>query len=486
MPSHHIVVGDGLTAAEFATTREVEPNDSITVIGPEIHNLGRGIAYAKAPTDASWRYAYLLNSPSRSVDPEFSDWLPANWASVVECMSGRSPDWLGAGEQYINTGDVVSLNAPREIYGDFAHNRTMTKLAALRSRGVRIQLLQTSVKDIEPEIVGSKSGLTSNEPSDPCIKVTTEDGQHLYAHTVDVATGGPQNQQFEGDDDQCSFPALFGNEEQIADRLQTGGSVICVGAGASMLDCLRFCQSIQSEAIIDFTALSPSGCLFPALVPTNNFKPTDYELTGTFAYAEDFLNAVKSAQQKALNDGDSFYATRVGMRNLFAKKSLNDFVPNLSEARKVSVPLFNHFQGGTRDSINDFNRLMQTGNTRLVAGRVKHIEQRNDTATVHMTNSAGQPEQLSASVVVNCAGPGNQNRFDTLTSAMLNRGWISVCDASGGVLVGNNGQTTVDGVRYLGPAVTSIGDKVEAVPLYDASRLRAAVQRFNKCQYDHK
>jgi len=62
---------------------------------------------------------------------------------------------------------------------------------------------------------------------------------------------------------------------------------------------------------------------------------------------------------------------------------------------------------------------------------------------------------------------------------MLKREWISTCEQSGGLLVGEGGRTTVDGVRYLGPAVTSIGNKVEAVPLFDASRLRRAIQLFN-------
>lgn len=470
MTSHHIVVGDGLSAAEFATTCKPCPGDTITIIGPDVNNLGRGIAYAKAPGEAPWRYAYLLNSPARSVDPEFSEWLPANWKLLVECMSGRSPDWLSAAQPYVTLGDISSVNAPREIYGDFAHNRTMKKLDDYRDRGVHVQLLQTCVTEIIAE---------ETKPEEPGLKVITHDGQQLVANSVDVATGGPQNQRFNGDDGAHSFPTLFGNEQQIADKLQKDGSIICIGASAAMLDCFRFCQSVQSESSINFTALSPSGILIPALRPSANFKPTHYELTGTFKCAEDFLDAIKNVQRRALDSGDSLYETRVGMRNLFMKTSLNEFVPNLIEARRVTLPLFKHFQGGTRDSIDDFNKLMATGNTRIVAGRVEQIEHQNDVASVHYSDITGQLKQLTAQVVVNCAGPGNQYRFDALTSNMLSRDWISICKQSGGILVGAGGKTAVKGVRYLGPAVTSIGEATEAVPLYDASRLRSAVQGFN-------
>jgi len=162
------------------------------------------------------------------------------------------------------------------------------------------------------------------------------------------------------------------------------------------------------------------------------------------------------------------------------KPGLNEFVPDVVEARKVTGPLFTHFEGGTRDSIDDFHRLMGAGNTHIVAGRVKRIEVRKSIATVLYTDTNQQQQSLSASVVVNCAGPGNQNRFDPLTRRMLDDQWIAICEHSGGILVGENGNTSVPGIRYLGPAVTSIGNKVEQVPLYDALRLRHTVRRLNE------
>jgi len=465
MSLHHIVVGDGLTAAEFASTCQLERGDKLTVIGPDINNLGRGAAYACAAEDAPWRYAYLLNSPSRSVDPDFAIWMQANWAYFVERLSGRRPDWLAAAEQYIKANELTSLNAPREIYGDFARSRTRLALDGLRTKGVDVHLINGTVEQIEPQATG--------------FKLSTEDGRAHFANTIDVATGGPQNQRFSGDDNENSFPALFGNEKRIAEKLRTGGKLLCIGAAAAMLDCLRFYQSIQPESQLNLTAISPAGNLLKALRPSDKFTPTPFDLSGTFKTAKDFLISIKAAQQQALAAGDTLYETRVGMRNLFLKTSLTEFIPDISEARKVAQPLFAHFQGGTRDSIDDFSRLMKTGNTQIVAGRVLHIEQENDFATIHYKDKTNRTIRLSANVIVNCAGPGNTNRFDKLTNTLLREDWISLCPQSGGVRVGKGGHTSVAGVRYLGPAVTSIGNSVEPVPLYDASRLRRAVQQFN-------
>lgn len=465
MHRQHVIIGDGITAAEFATTRTVSAGDSITVIGQNVHALGRGVAYASAPSDAPWRYAYLLNSPVRSVDTEFANWLSEHWENVATCMAGRSPDWLSAAHYYVNAGQHASLNAPRELFGDFFHARTMDKIETLRAAGIPVHLIQAQVKRIECR----EAGLT----------VVTADDQTIHAHSVDVATGGPQNQRIAGDDDEHSFPALFGNEYAIADKLGSGGHIVCIGAAAAMLDLLRFCQSIQTKQQVRFTALSPSGKTLKALRPPLHFKPSQFKLQGTFNTATDFLSAITALQQQALAKGDSLYETRVGLRALFMDKPLIEFLPDITEARKVSVPLFKHFEGGTRDSIDDFHRLSQTGQAQIIAGKVQHIEQTNNYAHVCYTDNTGQQQILKATVVVNCAGPGQQKRFDALTLDMLKHNWISTCPQSGGILVGEGGQCTVEGVRYLGPAVTSIGNSVEPVPLYDALRLRRAVQRFN-------
>ncbi len=466
MQCNHVIVGDGLTAAEFATTRPCKPGDSITIVGPNVDELGRGVAYAKAASDVPWRYAYLLNSPARSVDSEFGNWLGEQWEYLANMMSGRSPDWLGAARPYVENDQFASLNAPREIFGDFLKARTSEKIETMRHDGVHIQLLASRVECIKPTATG--------------LTVFTNDNQKIQARTVDVATGGPQNQRLDGDDGEHGFAELFGNEFEIADKLKSGGKIICIGTGAAMLDLLRFCQSIQPESQIGFTAISPKGKTLDALRPSADFKPTKYELTKTFDCADEFLSAIINIQKNALTAGDTLYETRVGLRELFIDTGLIEFIPDINEARKVSVPLFKHFEGGTRDSIDDLNRLIKAGQANLIAGKVQHIEHVGAQAIVYYSDKSGNTQSIQSNVVVNCAGPGTAKRFDTLTSDILAKNWISVCEHSDGIVVGAGGQSAVKGLRYLGPAVTSIGNSVEPVPLYDASRLRRAVQKFNK------
>ena len=468
MSKRHIIVGDGVTAAEFATTRIMHAGDTLTIIGPSVDDLGRGIAYGKEQADVPWRYAYLLNSPSISVDAEFSEWMPANWESLVERMSNRKPDWLSAAQYNIKHGQISTLNAPREIYGDFFHATVCKKLDAMREKNIQIQFIPKRVVNIE----SNNSELT----------VHIDDGHEISADSVDVATGGPQNQRFDGDIGERSFPELFGNEARITKLLGKSGSIICIGSGAAKLDLLRFCQSIQTESAISFTAISPSGTVLQPLRSGPTFNPAHYELNETFNTSEEFVSAIIALQQKALDSGHNFYETRVGLRSLFQNTSVNHYVPNITEARKVARPLFSHFQGGTRDSIDDFNRFLASGNTQIIPGKVLEIKHTDNHATVTYQNQDGHLRSLNATVVVNCAGPGAANNFDALTTKMLQRNWISICPQSGGILVGNGAKTPIKGLRYFGPAVTSVGDIAQPVPFYDAYRLRRAVQEFNQCK----
>jgi len=279
---------------------------------------------------------------------------------------------------------------------------------------------------------------------------------------------------------------LFGYEERIADRLNSGGgsssvisSVISIGANAAMLDLLRFCQSVQSEADIQLTAVSPSGTVPFPLRPSATRRQTPITLSGPYHTAADFLCELEHHRDNALANGYSLEEIRAGLRSLFMAASLSEFIPDTSEARKVARPLYRNFQGGTRDSVDDFTRLQQSGNTSIVAGTVVNISNGRDGATVHFKDSTGTVHSISASVVVNCAGPGTSASFDPFTDNLIRQQYIDLCPESGGVVVGAHCKTRLDGVRYLGPAVTMMGGIAEPVPFYDTLKLRKTIQRIN-------
>ncbi len=462
----HVIVGDGLAAGAFAETVHLDSGDELVVIGSAAQHLGRGIAYAVEPQEAPWQFAYLLNSPANDIDKGFADWLETHWDKVQEQMAGRQPDWLSRANRAVEQGLLRGLNVPRAIFGDYLEERSHAALDALRAKGVTVTLISEDATGIEIE--GDQ------------FAIMTERGQVVLADRVDVATGGPKDQRIQGDDSAFSAPTLFGNEERIATHLKTGGDVWCIGTNATMLDVLRLCQSVLPEDQIRMKACSPRGVLPAALLPRVPGNVTQPDLRGPFETAEDFLAAVEQAVQAAFDAGDLMGEIRAGFRNYFLDVGLSSLLPNMEEARKVNRKLGHVFRGGTKDTIQDFHRLTETGVTEVVKARVTSIEPREDGADILALDADGQDMRLNAGFVVNCSGPGGAFILDPFTQSLVDKGWISICTKTGGFEVGTNLNTKVKGLRHLSPATTVIGDEVLAMPAYDAHVLRAWIGRANE------
>lgn len=459
---HHAVIGDGLVALEFVANIDLSAGDRLTIIGPKVAELGRGVAYADEPADAVWRNAFLLNSPVDGLDPDFTDWMRARWPEIDAEMRGRRPDWLASAARYLAQGDLGALNPPRRLYGDYLCEQAETVLARLQSRGVRVTRIAERVDRLEPD-----RGR---------FALTLASGRTVIADSVDVATGGPSNQRIEGDDGPNAFSCVTGREQAIADRLRPGVHVCCVGTNATMLDMLRLCQAVLGEGGFRLTAISPSAALPAPLYLPLPRRMTEPELRGPYDTAEAFLAAIRREMELAAKKGDGMAEMRGGFRKLFMERGLAAFLPDPGEARRVTVPLQSWLLGGTRDAIEDFDRLAKSGQTRTVTGRVSRIAAQTGGAVVHCEVPKTGRHQMQADLVINCAGPGRQFAFDPLTASLIGRGWVTVCPVSNGLEVGPKCQTAIPGLRHLSPATTVIGGEVLAMPLYDAGQLRQVLR----------
>jgi len=68
---HQVVIGDGFLAAKFAEHLPLIVAEQLTIVGADISNLDRGLAYRRYPEDKPWAKYYLMNSPSDSFGSEF-------------------------------------------------------------------------------------------------------------------------------------------------------------------------------------------------------------------------------------------------------------------------------------------------------------------------------------------------------------------------------------------------------------------------------
>lgn len=462
--THRVIIGDGLIAALFAEFAPLPAGDRLTVIGPKVAALGRGLAYEETAKDLPWRDAYLLNSPSEGVDPDFGLWLSQHWTDLRDRMQGRQPDWLRAGAELIQRDDIGRLNAPRAVFGDFISIRVSAALDRHRNAGAHITLIEDRVRDVQIRDGG--------------FELETQRSGPLRADAVDIATGGPLTQRIDGDDGRNAAPVLFGNEMEIAERVRMGQPIFCIGTGATMLDVLRLCQSVAGESF-HLTACAPSGTVPEALIPSFPRRDLPLTLAGPYPTAEAFLDAVRHDVRQARAKGMGMGDLRGGFRTLFIERGLTGFLPDPNEARQIVPIMARWLLGGTRDTVQDFHRLAKTGVTQVLPGKVRAIADRPAGATV-VIDKDGTEIRYKTGFVVNCSGPGSAPVYDPLTAKLLARGWLRHCGVSQGLEVGAGLRCFTGAaapLRHLSPATTVIGEEAIGSPLYDALYLRRIVER---------
>jgi len=461
---HHIIIGDGLAAAEFTKSVTLSAGDCLTIVGPNSEHLGRGLAYSKVPTDRPWHLAFLLNSPSESVDPDFGDWVLDNWDDIAESMQGKQPDWLTAGKAYISKGDYSALNAPREFFGDYLCSLVDQNLEALREQGVTVERVTASATGIEHDAAKKQ------------FHVLLDSGETLIASLVDIATGGAQNQSLFDADGQYSFSQLYGNEDAIAERVKEGGTVVCLGTNAAMLDTLRLCQSVLPSAALDFLAVSPSAQLPEPLIPSQPRRLAKVRMDTHYVSAEDLLVALSKQMNELRQQGYRMADMRGPFKSLILNTGLESLLPDPNESRKVLGLMERLFLRGTRDSLADFQSLQDKAQARLIAGRLVELKANTDDISLTLERSNGNQIRLSATALVNCSGAGKNPRFDSMTETLLEKEWLTRCPTSGGLEVSSGLKIGPKGLRYLSPSVTVIGERALALSLYDASELRAVIR----------
>ena len=169
---------------------------------------------------------------------------------------------------------------------------------------------------------------------------------------------------------------------------------------------------------------------------------------------------------------------RPGFKTWATPDRLARLLPDLRERQRVTHPLERRFRRGTHDSIAAYHRLLAEGQITEVQGCAQKVRQTPGGACVEVATPQGRVP-IEAPIVINCTGPGTRLALDPLSDGFLRRGWLRLTEDGGGLRVGDGLSAGPEGLRYLAPTVTMIGDAVMAMPLYDLGTLRDEVARAN-------
>lgn len=468
MPRHHVIIGDGATAAAFARSAPVQGGDQLTILGANAGQLGRGLAYADHANAAPWCYAYLLNSPNGAFGEGFVDWFAAHWAQIKPRIAAYQPHWLDFAAGHLAAGDFGAVFAPRAVFGDYLTAITRDALADHVAKGVQVQL---------------RTGLASDLARDKHgFRITLATGEVIRADRVDVATGGPSPQRYGADAGPTAFTTLYGNEAAIAEVLRPGQEVTCLGGNAAMLDVLRLLQSVMDEQDIRLRVISRSPAPEPLIWQRPRKPAVVPVLTGPYPDADALLAAVDAQIADFRAKGAGMAELRPGFLDWASGTDLATVLPQVAERRRLAAQLEQRFRRGTHDSLADYARLCRAGQitehrataTWVYAEAASHVR-------IRVTQSdGGQQDEIVTPVAINTSGSGDQFAVDLLTSSLIRKGWLTMNTTQTGLIVGPALETAVQGLRYLSPAVTEIGDTVLAFPLYHVTKLMDRVQAANQ------
>jgi len=459
-PRHHVIVGCGAAAASLVPGLPLGPGDSLTVIGDDVGQLGRGLAYGRAPPDAPWHLLYLLNSPAGAVDPGFAKWA-ADRQDEITARMARYPEWLARGAEALAAGDMAALFLPREIFGDYLVERSADALAAHAAAGVRVRTRTGLVTDLEREGDGFVLTLTG--------------GARLRASHVDVATGGPGTQRYGADSGPGAFTTLYGNGDAICAALRAGDPLTCLGGNAAMLDLMRLAYAVLGEDGLRMKVIAASGARPEPVIWTRpRGTAATPVLAGPFESAEALLEAVDAEIARLRANGADMAALRPGFRQLLDGGGFARLLPDPDQRQRIGARLERRFRRGTHDSLAQFDRLARAGRIAVQAGRITRVYAEAP-ERVHI--SLDGAESLTVPLVVNTTGPGEGMAFDLVTTGLIRRGWLRL--TGGGIALRPGLRAEVAGLRYLSPAISRVGDDVPPFPLYDYSDLRRLAEAAN-------
>ncbi len=467
-PRHQLIIGDGASAAALAKSPPLIAGDTLTILGSNAAQLGRGLAYDDHAGGAPWRYAYLMNSPSGAFGDEFVNWFESNWDGIRPMISSYQPRWLEFAKDHLAAGDFGAVFAPRNVFGDFLAEAARGALADHVSNGVTVEKRTALANDLARDAHG--------------FRITLATGEVIRADRVDVATGGPSPQRFGADSGPTAFTTLYGNEDAIAEVLRPGQEVTCLGGNAAMLDVLRFMQSVMDEQDIRLRVITRGTEPEPLIYTRPRKTPVEPSLTGPFDSTEVLLAAVDAEIAGFRSGGASMAELRPGYLAWVAEIGLKTLLPSPTERRKVMRQLERRFRRGTHDSLADYARLRASGQINEDHGEIMRVyaEAANNVRIRLKQACTERTEEIETPVAINTSGPGDQFAVDLLTSGLIRKGWLRMNETKTGLIVGPGLETEVEGLRYLSPAITEIGEEVLAFPLYDVSALTERAEAANR------
>lgn len=367
------IIGGGFSGAMLAA-RLAEGGLASVVIN-RTADIGLGVAYS-TPFDG-----HMLNVRSGRM-------------SAIDARPDDFVVWLAA--HHPEHSDPEGF-APRRLYGLYVQDRL------------------ASVEAAHPGLIERIEGEAAAVEGEG---VVLSDGRRIVAQAVVLATGNPAPRTTRGakaEKSVISDPWAPG----VLDRIGADDEILIVGTGLTMVDMLLTLEGRGWRGRA--TALSRRGLLPRAHLAAHDTAaaPTPDMLDGPLSQ--------RAGAARRLADGSGWRGMMEGLRPITADLwSAADMATRGRMVRHLR-PWWDVHRHRIADRIAAvLDRLMTEGRLRLVAGRVRGIEDQASGVTLQWSpRHAAKGEAvapLSARWLIDCTGPGHDPASDPLTGPLLASG----------------------------------------------------------------
>ncbi|MEY2857920.1 MAG: hypothetical protein RLZZ74_2232 [Cyanobacteriota bacterium] len=475
-----------LLQAKLTTTEAKKSQKTIKVaVLDKSGEFWTGIPYGSRSGQQS-----LIITPLKEFLPQpecdrFTDWLKANYDSVVSSLQARpgslNDEWLKSYQSAMNLGNWDDIFVPRYVFGWYLKERIECLLQQATAQGyLQCELIKADVCNLQKQ--------------SETYQIDTTDGHSLVASKVVLAIGSPPNKsaflsQLEalershsGKEICCIAnmyePSQNENIKQIIESLQANSGqakqVLIIGSNASALETIYSLNNLPGVAkLIDkFVVISPSGT-FPHRI-TDSPASTTYvaENLDLLVQQENFTakqiyEAVQQDVEAALANGETINGTySILSQGVIKALNLLSYAEQKQFVIKYGVKIGKFQRRAGSDYLNVADKLIFEGKLEFIRGKFMHTIPltENQFGFEFVTPTSSEPEAFTSpiQVIINCAGFQDLTQSSSpLINNLIEQGICTPNDSHGGFEMNENFEANQN-LYLMGPLVAgNINDKLK-------------------------
>jgi uncharacterized NAD(P)/FAD-binding protein YdhS len=432
----------------------------------------------------------LIITPLKEFLPQpeldrFTDWLKANYNSVILSLQERSGElnsqWFKSYQEAIEQGNWDDIFVPRYVFGWYLKERVTNALQQATEEGyLQCELISADISNILQQ-----SGV---------YQIDTTEGHSYSATKVVLAIGSPPNKSaflsqleslersLSGKDICCIAnmyePSQNENIKRIVEGLQANPGqakqVLIIGSNASALETIYSLNNLPEVAkLIDkFIVISPSGS-FPHRI-TDSPASTTYVAEHLESLVQQDNFTAKQIYQAVQQDVDTALAngeTINGTYSIISQgviKALNQlsYAEQKQFVIKYGVKIGKFQRRAGSDYLNVADKLISEDKLEFIKGkfiRTMPLEE-NQFGFEFATLTSSEPEAFATpiQVIINCAGFQDLTQSSSpLINNLIHQGICTPNDSHGGFEMNENFEAHQN-FYLMGPLVAgNINDKLK-------------------------